>query len=194
MTTSRINPIAETKAYVDRVMATRGANLDEAGRTLLAEVSRSPCYEEVAVFGAFSRIIGQARSVLWSWTLPRPGTRCSSSTPRARITGRYLPPNRREAPGRSPQPRRHSIDAVAGFEIHEGLAGDARGATPISEAARLQEDLRRAQIAPYAWVINSSLAAAGSGDPCLKQRIAGELEQIASCARGTRRGSQSFHG
>jgi arsenite-transporting ATPase len=50
--------------------------------------------------------------------------------------------------------------------------------TPVSEAARLQDDLRRAQIEPYAWVINSSLAAAGSGDPCLKQRVAGELEQI----------------
>jgi anion-transporting ArsA/GET3 family ATPase len=50
--------------------------------------------------------------------------------------------------------------------------------TPVSEAARLQDDLRRAQIEPYAWVINSSLAAASSADPCLKQRIAGELEQI----------------
>jgi hypothetical protein len=50
--------------------------------------------------------------------------------------------------------------------------------TPVSEAARLQDDLRRAQIEPYAWIINSSLAAAGSGDPCLKQRIAGELAQI----------------
>lgn len=50
--------------------------------------------------------------------------------------------------------------------------------TPVSEAARLQDDLRRAQIEPFAWVINSSLAAAGSTDPCLKQRIAAELEQI----------------
>ena len=50
--------------------------------------------------------------------------------------------------------------------------------TPVSEAARLQADLRRAQIEPFAWVINSSLAAAGSTDPCLKQRVAAELEQI----------------
>ena len=50
--------------------------------------------------------------------------------------------------------------------------------TPVSEAARLQADLRRAQIEPYGWVINSSLAAAGSTDPCLKQRVAAELEQI----------------
>jgi hypothetical protein len=43
--------------------------------------------------------------------------------------------------------------------------------TPVSEAAQLQADLRRARIEPYAWIINSSLAAAGSTDPCLKQRI-----------------------
>lgn len=50
--------------------------------------------------------------------------------------------------------------------------------TPVSEAARLRDDLRRARIEPYAWVINSSLAATGSTDPCLRQRIAAELEQI----------------
>ena len=50
--------------------------------------------------------------------------------------------------------------------------------TPVSEAAPLQADLRRARIEPFGWVINSSLAAAGSTDPCLKQRIAAELEQI----------------
>jgi arsenite-transporting ATPase len=52
-------------------------------------------------------------------------------------------------------------------------------ATPVSEAAHLQADLRRAQIEPFAWVINGSLAAAGSADPCLQQRIAAELGQIA---------------
>ena len=59
---SRIDPVAETKTYVDRIMARRGANLDEAGRALLAEDLRSPCYEEVAVFAAFSRILSEARS------------------------------------------------------------------------------------------------------------------------------------
>src|SRR6185369_11593133 len=50
--------------------------------------------------------------------------------------------------------------------------------TPVSEATQLQADLRRAEIEPYAWVVNSSLAAAGSSDPLLRQRIAGELTQI----------------
>jgi len=53
LTISRIDPIAETKAYVDHVMSSRGAKLDEAGRALLAEDLRSPCYEEVAVFHGF---------------------------------------------------------------------------------------------------------------------------------------------
>lgn len=57
---SRIDPIVETKAYVARVMAARGATLDEAGRALLAEDLRSPCYEEVVVIAAFSHIGGGA--------------------------------------------------------------------------------------------------------------------------------------
>jgi arsenite-transporting ATPase len=32
--------------------------------------------------------------------------------------------------------------------------------TPVLEAANLQQDLRRAEIEPWAWVINNSLAAA----------------------------------
>jgi arsenite-transporting ATPase len=52
--------------------------------------------------------------------------------------------------------------------------------TPVAEAAQLQADLRRAGIEPYAWIINSSLAATGSADPLLQQRIRGELGQIAA--------------
>jgi len=38
--------------------------------------------------------------------------------------------------------------------------------------------LSRAQIEPFAWVVNACLAATGSTDPCLRQRIGGELQQI----------------
>ena len=43
-------------------------------------------------------------------------------------------------------------------------------ATPVHEAAQLQDDLKRAGIEPYAWVINQSFAAAQSRDPALRQR------------------------
>jgi arsenite-transporting ATPase len=42
--------------------------------------------------------------------------------------------------------------------------------TPVAEAAKLQDDLRRAGINPYAWVINQSLALSKTRDPLLLQR------------------------
>jgi arsenite-transporting ATPase len=59
--------------------------------------------------------------------------------------------------------------------------------TPVSEAAALQEDLRRAEIEPYAWVINRSLLGSGTRDPLLSARLGGEREQIARVERGLAR-------
>ena len=50
--------------------------------------------------------------------------------------------------------------------------------TPVLEAAALQEDLRRAGIEPWAWLINASLAAAGPSDPLLRARARAEVRQI----------------
>ena len=59
--------------------------------------------------------------------------------------------------------------------------------TPVSQAAALQEDLRRAKIEPWAWVINKSIAAAGTTDPLLQARLAGEHRQTARIAKGLAR-------
>ncbi|MFN4101068.1 MAG: ArsA-related P-loop ATPase, partial [Pararhodobacter sp.] len=52
--------------------------------------------------------------------------------------------------------------------------------TPVLEAARLQEDLKRAGITPWAWVINASLAATGTTHPVLAARAATEAPEIAA--------------
>jgi arsenite/tail-anchored protein-transporting ATPase len=59
--------------------------------------------------------------------------------------------------------------------------------TLVSEAAALQEDLRRAKIEPFAWVINRSLLASGTEDPLLWQRLFGELKQIERVERSLAR-------
>ena len=175
LTISRIDPAAETKAYVDRVMATRGANLDEAGKALLAEDLRSPCYEEVAVFTAFSKIVSQARAgFVVLDTAPTGHTLLLLDT-----TGSY----HRQIVGAGADEQTAVRIVTPLMRLRDPdytkiLVVTLAETTPVSEAARLQDDLRRAQIEPFAWVINSSLAAAGSTDPCLKQRIAAELEQI----------------
>ena len=56
--------------------------------------------------------------------------------------------------------------------------------TPVSQAAALQEDLRRANIEPYAWVLNKSVLAAGTRDPLLAARLVGERKQIKRMAEG----------
>lgn len=173
---SRIDPAVETKAYVDSVMATRGARLDPEGRALLAEDLRSPCYEELAVFTAFSRLIAEARrGFVVLDTAPTGHTLLLLDT-----TGAYhrdiVRAYQAEHTGRITTPLMRLGDPALTKILLVALAET----TPVSEAAELQADLRRAGIEPYAWIINSSLAAAGSNDPLLKQRIRAELVQIAA--------------
>ena len=145
---SRIDPVVETKAYVDRVMANRGANLDEAGRALLAEDLRSPCYEEVAVFGAFSRIVDQARSsfVILD-TAPTGHTLLLLDA-----TGSYhrqmvaVDADAKYTSARIVTPLMKLRDP----QYTKILLVTLAETTPVSEAARLQADLRRAQIEPLA--------------------------------------------
>ena len=175
LTVSRIDPEAETRRYIANVMATRGARLDAEGRALLAEDLRSPCYEEVAVFGAFSRLISESRRAFVVLdTAPTGHTLLLLDA-----TGAYHREMVRaftaEHPGRITTPLMRLGDPALTKVLLVTLAET----TPVTEAAELQADLRRAGIEPWAWIINSSLAAAGSHDPVLRRRIAGELEQLA---------------
>lgn len=171
----RIDPKVETKNYIEKIMATRGAKLDERGRALLREDLRSPCTEEVAVFHAFSRTISEARSAFVILdTAPTGHTlllmdatgayhrQIMRDFARHPITGRIITPLMRLQ-----DPLYTHVILVTLPEI-----------APVSEAAALQEDLRRAKIEPFAWVINRSLLASGTEDPLLRQRLIGERKQI----------------
>jgi arsenite-transporting ATPase len=176
LTISRIDAEAERKAYVDNVMATRGARLDEAGRALLEEDLRSPCYEELAVFGAFSRLIRESqRGFVVLDTAPTGHTLLLLDA-----TGAYHRETVRaytqEHSGRITTP----LMRLGNPDYTKVLLVTLAESTPVTEAAHLQADLRRAGIEPYAWVINSSLAATGSSDPLLQQRIRGEVAQIVA--------------
>jgi len=50
--------------------------------------------------------------------------------------------------------------------------------TPVTEAQGLREDLERAGIHPWAWVINDSIAAAHPKTMFLRHRAASEIEQV----------------
>ena len=170
---SRIDPAAETSAYTAEVMADAGRDLDEKGRALLAEDLRSPCTEEIAVFRAFARCVDEGNDgFVVIDTAPTGHTLLLLDAAEAyhRDVARnlsYIPDSVRRLLPQLRNPDFTSIFIVALAEP-----------TPVHEAARLQQDLERAGITPYAWVINQSFCASGTNDPVLSQRARLELRSI----------------
>ena len=51
-------------------------------------------------------------------------------------------------------------------------------ATPVHEAAALQEDLRRAGIETFAWIVNQSFLDLETNDPLLRERAHNEVPYL----------------
>ncbi|MHB8367591.1 MAG: ArsA-related P-loop ATPase, partial [Acidithiobacillus sp.] len=147
--------------------------LDAEGRAMLEEDLRSPCTEEIAVFQAFSRVIREAgKQFVVMDTAPTGHTLLLLDA-----TGAY----HREVTRHLVDPQVHYTTPMMQLQDPERtqvLIVTLPEPTPVLEAAQLQEDLRRAGIEPWAWVINNSLAAAPTTSPLLKQRAALEVAQI----------------
>ncbi len=166
LTTSKIDPAAETAAYTAEVMANQGTQMDAAGRSLLEEDLRSPCTEEIAVFRAFAREVGQGtkRFVVLD-TAPTGHTLLLLDASEA-----YQRELERQARGTQPEEVLKLLEHLRDPAFTHILLITLPEATPVHEAAALQADLRRARIEPYAWVINQSLLHSGSCDPLLQRR------------------------
>ena len=179
----RIDPRAETAAYIDKIMATRGKDLDEQGKALLLEDLQSPCTEEVAVFHAFSRVVNEARSSFVVLDTAPTG----HSLLLMDATGAYHRQMTRQYEGQAESKGLHIITPL--MRLQDGsttrvIIVTLPEVTPVSQAAALQDDLRRAKIEPWAWVINKSIAATGTTDPLLQARLAGEVRQTERIAGG----------
>ena len=171
----RIDPKVETERYIEKIMASRGRGLDAEGQALLREDLRSPCTEEIAVFHAFSHIVAEARGAFVVLdTAPTGHTLLLMDA-----TGAYHRQMTHQADlhpsaGRIITPLMRLQDSAYTRVLLVTLAET----TPVSQAGALQDDLRRAHIEPYAWIVNKSLLATGTHDPLLRQRLLGERRQI----------------
>jgi arsenite/tail-anchored protein-transporting ATPase len=177
----RIDPKAETEAYISKIMATRGKALDEQGRALLLEDLQSPCTEEVAVFHAFSRVVNEARTAFVVLDTAPTG----HSLLLMDATGAYHRQMVQQYEGKAGAS--HIITPLMRLQdasMTRVLIVTLPEVTPVSQAAALQDDLRRARIEPWAWVINKSIAATGTTDPLLQARLAGERHQTERIANG----------
>ena len=177
LTVSRIDPHAETERYRQHVLETKGVQLDAQGRALLEEDLRSPCTEEIAVFQAFSRIIREAgKKFVVMDTAPTGHTLLLLDA-----TGAY----HREVTRQMGDKGMHFTTPMMQLQDSKQtkvLIATLAETTPVLEAANLQNDLRRAGIEPWAWIINTSVAAASAKSPLLRQRAANELREINAVA------------
>ncbi|MBV6271878.1 arsenical pump-driving ATPase [Alcaligenaceae bacterium CGII-47] len=177
LSVSRIDPHAETQRYREHLLDTKGAKLDAQGRALLEEDLRSPCTEEIAVFQAFSRIIREAgKKFVVMDTAPTGHTLLLLDA-----TGAYHREITRQMGGKGlhfTTPMMQLQDPKKTKVLLVTLAET----TPVLEAAKLQDDLRRAGIEPWAWIINNSIAAAHTRSPLLLQRAANECKEIDAVA------------
>jgi arsenite-transporting ATPase len=169
---SRIDPVEATREYRERIMSTKGKNLDAAGRAALHEDLLSPCTEEVAVFGQFSHVVNSARhEFVVVDTAPTGHTLLLLDA-----AGSYHRDIVRQmgegAKFRTP------MMMLQDPELTKVILVTLPEPTPVTEARVLQDDLQRAGIHPWAWVVNNSLAAAQPTSAFLRHRAAAEALQV----------------
>ena len=170
---SCINPEEEVERYKQGILATVGSEQDEAGLDYLKEDLESPCTEEIAMFRAFAEVVEKSDDeVVVIDTAPTGHTLLLLDSTEAyhkevsRSTGE-VPTSVKKLLPRLRNPKETGVVIVTLAE-----------ATPVLEASRLQEDLKRAEIVPTWWVINQSLYATSTTDPILKGRAASEKQWI----------------
>lgn len=166
----RIDPHAEKRAYIEKVLKQKSKNRTAEELKLLKEDLESPCTEEVAVFQAFSKAIHQAkRKFVVVDTAPTGHTLLLLDT-----TGSYhreVLRNTHMDAGKLKTPYMY----LQNPDYAKLIIVTLPETTPVSEAAKLQEDLRRADIEPFGWVVNQSISSARVRDPLLVQRAAAEI-------------------
>ncbi|WP_013627369.1 arsenical pump-driving ATPase [Rubinisphaera brasiliensis] len=177
---TRIDPKAEVAAYTAEVLATSGKNLDAAGRALLEEDLRSPCTEEIAVFRAFAKAVASAeeRYVVLD-TAPTGHTilLLDSALSYHRDVKRLAQ--------QIPASVESLLKRLRDSEYTRLLIATLPETTPIQEARQLQADLQRADIQPFAWIVNQSLTPLSLTDPFLKLRQQAEAERLTEVAEAS---------
>ena len=172
----RIDPQVEIERYTQEVLSDAG-ELDEDGRALLEEDLRSPCIEEIAVFQAFARTVFQSdNSMTVIDTAPTGHTILLLDAAQSyhREVLKRGDAHSEEVTGLLPRLRDPEFTRLLICTLPE--------ATPVHEAASLQEDLHRAEIKPTAWVVNQSLTPLTVTDPLLAARRDQEARYLQEVA------------
>ena len=173
ITMSRIDEHVELKKYQDEVLFKARETMSDDDIAYVEEDLRSPCTQEIAVFRAFAEIVEKAdNEVVVIDTAPTGHTLLLLES-----TQSYNQEIKRSQ-GDIPESAKKLLPRLRNADETEVIIVTLAEATPVYEAMRLEEDLKRAKIATKWWVINSSLYHTGTTNQMLSAKASNEIEWI----------------
>ncbi len=170
---SHIDEAEELKKYQSEVIGkARASGMSDGDIAYVEEDLRSPCTQEIAVFRAFAEIVDKADDqVVVIDTAPTGHTLLLLES-----TQSYNHEIQRTK-GEIPESVQKLLPRLRSDET-EVLIVTLPEATPVYEALRLEDDLKRAGISAQWWIINQSLYGTGTTNPMLAAKAANEVEWL----------------
>lgn len=180
ITMSHIDEAAELKKYQTEVLDKAKENLmSDEDIAYIEEDLRSPCTQEIAVFRAFAEIVEKADDeIVVIDTAPTGHTLLLLES-----TASYDKEIRRTK-GETPEAVKKLLPRLKSAETGVIIV-TLPEATPVYEALRLEEDLKRANLDVNWWVINQSFSKAKISNSLLKTKASSEVEWINRVERHT---------
>jgi len=173
ITVSHIDEKAVLEAYQKNILDKARETMGDADLSYIEEDLRSPCTQEIAVFNAFAEIVAKAdNEVIVIDTAPTGHTLLLLDATQSyhheveRTQGNITP----AVANLLPRLRNEAETEVVIVTLPE--------TTPVFEAQRLQEDLRRAGLKNKWWVVNSSMLLTDTQNPFLKAKAQSEIQWI----------------
>jgi arsenite-transporting ATPase len=173
ITMSHIDEKAELKKYQDEVLTNAINTMSDEDIAYIEEDLRSPCTQEIAVFRAFAEIVDKAENeIVVIDTAPTGHTLLLLES-----TQSYNQEIERSN-GNIPQSAKKLLPRLHNADETEVIIITLAEATPVYEAKRLEEDLKRAKINNKWWIINSSLYQTKTTNKMLEAKASNEIEWI----------------
>ncbi len=170
---SHIDEKEELRKYQEEVLAKAREMMSEDDVAYVEEDLKSPCTQEIAVFRAFAEIVDKAEEqVVVIDTAPTGHTLLLLES-----TQSYNQEMKRSQ-GDVPEAARKLLPRLRNPEETEVIIVTLAETTPVYEAMRLEEDLKRAKIFTKWWVINSSLYQTETSNKLLTAKASNEIEWI----------------
>lgn len=179
ITMSHIDEHAELTRYQEEVLSKARETMSEEDIAYIEEDLRSPCTQEIAVFRAFAEVVERAENeIVVIDTAPTGHTLLLLDS-----TLSYHKEVQRTQ-GNIPDSVKNLLPRLRSAET-EVIIVALPEATPVYEALRLEEDLKRANITTKWWIVNSSLYHTKTTNAMLAAKASNEIPWINKIAEHT---------